>query len=396
YGQNSSYLASTTTNVDVVLNTTRASEANVTIIESLNNSVVNKLINFNVTANITMLGNDGIGCNATVSFSDDQTINVTSGENLTHALGNIPFGNSKVTNWSLTGLHEGSSNITVRAYCELDGIKLDKLDFYILRNITIRNLAPVITRIAIVSPIDLAAGDNLSVECNATVNENNTVADIRNLNATLYQSSIGHYAPDDNNNHYTNTSCTNVSSNTFEANYSCGFKVAYYANNGEWQCNVSAVDFSNVTAFFNISTSINELMAIDVSPAIIDYGNLKATNVSGDFNVTIRNVGNMPINTTVRGFAPSEGLAYLNLSMVCESSNISNANQRFSAVNGTDFTQMTKLNNDTQTINLTLPQRTNDLSFGNDSNLTFWKLQVPPLRAGICNGTLLFGAIPMV
>src|SRR3989338_28621 len=393
YGQNSSNLADTTTNVNVVINITRPSEANVTVIEPLNNSVKNKTFIFNVTANITMLGNNGIDCNATISFSNDQVINISAGDNLTRILGNIPLGNYKLANWSVIGLSEGASNITIRADCSSDGIKLDKVNSYTISNITIQNLAPAITRVFLPSPIDLIAGDNLTLICNATINDNNTVSDIANVNATFYQSSINANAPDDNNNHYTNSSCMNVSSSTFEANYSCGFKIAYYANNGSWQCNITVIDLSNVTIFANISTSINELMAIDVSPAIIDYGSLKATNISSDLNATIRNVGNIPINATVRGFAPNESLAYLNLSMTCHNGNISNANQRFSTINGTDFSQMIWLNNETQLIDFTLHQRTNDFALGNDTNATFWKLQVPALTLGICNGTIIFSAI---
>lgn len=341
-----------------------------------------------------MLGNNGTDCNATISFSNNQIINITSGENLKHALGNISLGNSKLANWSVIGANEGSSNITIRADCGSDGIKLDNVDSYTVWNITIRNSAPAITRIVLPSLIDLIAGDNLTLSCNATINDNNTASDIKVVNATFFQNSIGHNALDDNNNHYTNSSCINVSSSVFEANYSCGFKVAYYANNGTWQCNITVMDYSNVTVFGNISTTINELMAIEISPSIIDYGSLQATNISStDINATIRNFGNIPINVSVRGFAPNESLAYLNLSMTCQTGNISNANQRFSTFNGTDFTQMTRINNESQLINITLQQRTNDVAFGNDTNTTFWKLQVPPLTIGICNGTILFSAI---
>ena len=394
YGTNSSNLISTTTNVNVALNTTRASEANVTIIEPLNNSLKNKSIIFNVTVNITILGNNGTDCNATISFSNNQIINITSGENLTHFLGNISFESYKLTNWSVIGLNEGSSNITVRADCSSDGVKLDKVDSYTVWNITIQNLAPAISRIATFSPVDLIAGDNLTLFCNATINDNNTASDIKVVNATFYQPSVGTNAQDDNNNHYTNNSCVNISSSVFEANYSCGFKVAYYANNGTWQCNVTVMDYSNVSIFGNISTIINELMALEISPSIIDYGSLQATNISAnDVNVTIRNFGNIPINVSVRSFALNESLAYLNLSMTCQTGNISNANQRFSTLNGTDFTQMTRMNNESQLINITLQQRTNDIAFGNDTNSTFWKLQIPTLPAGACNGTIIFSAI---
>lgn len=394
YGTNSSNLVSTTTSINVILNITRPSEANVTIIEPLNNSIKNKSIIFNVTANITMLGANGVDCNATISFSNNQTINISSGENLTRILGNISLGNFKLINWSAIGLNEGVSNITVRADCGSDGIKLDKVNSYTVWNITIKNLAPDITRIVITSPIDLVAGDNLILSCNATINDNNTASDINIVNATFYQSSIGSNALDDNNNHYTNSSCLNVSSSVFEANYSCGFKVAYYANNGTWQCNVTAMDYSNITVFSNISDIISELMAIDVSPTIIDYGKLIPLNISlNGTNLTIRNFGNIPINATVRGFAPNESLAYLNLSMTCENGNISNSNQRFSILNGTSFAAMRRLNNESQLINFTLQQRTNDLDFGNDTNTTYWNLEVPTATKGLCNGTILFSAI---
>lgn len=394
YGTNSSTLISTTTNVNVALNTTRASEANATIIGPLNNSLKNKSIIFNVTANITILGNNGTDCNATISFSNNQIINISSGENLTNFLGNISFESYKLTNWSVIGLNEGTSNITVRADCGSDGIKLDKVYSYTVWNITIQNLAPTISNLAIDVPIDLVAGDNLTIACNASINDDNNVSDIKLVNATFYQQSIGSNAADDNNNHYSNSSCVKISSSAFQSNYTCGFNVAYYANNGTWQCNITAIDNSNATAFNNILASINELLAIDITPAIIDYGSLQATNTSPtDVNVSIRNFGNIPINVSVKGFAPNESLAYLNLSMTCQTGNISNANQRFSALNGTDFTQMTRMNNETQLINIMLQQRTNDLAFGNDTNTTFWKLQVPPLTIGICNGTIIFNAI---
>ena len=393
YGINSTSLASTT-EINIALNITRQSEANVTIIEPGNNSLKNKTIIFNVTANITMLGNDGIDCNATISFSNRQVINISTGENATHALYNITMGNFKIANWSVIGLDVGNSNISVRADCSLDGFKLDKVNSYSVYNITIQNLAPSIRINAISTPIDLIANDNLTLLCNSSITDQNTASDIRNVNATFFQPSAGNNAPDDNNNHYTNNSCRNVSSSEFEANYTCGFKIAYYANNGTWLCNITASDFSNATAFSNNSYSIDELMAIDVAPSIIDYGILKDTNISAtDFNVTVRNVGNIAINVTLRAFAPNESLAYLNLSMNCGVGNISNANQRYSAVNGSDFSQMTRLNNETMPVNITLYQRLNDIAFGNDTNMTYWKLQVPTQTLGLCNGTVVFGAL---
>ncbi|HLC49886.1 MAG TPA: hypothetical protein VJI97_00490, partial [Candidatus Nanoarchaeia archaeon] len=171
------------------------------------------------------------------------------------------------------------------------------------------------------------------------------------------------------------------------------FKVAHYASNGTWGCNASVSDFDNASEYANISTVVNELLAVDFSSAVIDYGNLKATNISSnDFNLTMINAGNVPINLSFRSFAPNESMGYLNLSMTCPVGNISNANQRFSMEDGTDFSLMNRANNETQDLNVTLYQKIDDSVLGNETNTTYWKLQVPALTYGICNGTVLFTA----
>jgi hypothetical protein len=395
WGFNATTLAATTTFANITLNITRNSEANVTIIEPLNNTLKNKSIDFNVTANITILGNDGVDCNATISFSDNSIINISSGENFTHILGNIAFENYKMANWSVRGINDGSSAITVSANCASDGVNLEYRNSYTVSNITIQNLAPVISNLAIDSPIDLQAGSNLTILCNASINDDNTISDINIVNATFFQESVGFDAVDDNNDHYTNSSCVNVSSSAFQSNYTCGFKVAYYANNGTWQCNITASDNSNITAFDSISASINQLLAIDVSPTIIDYGKLQVTNTSSTpINTTIKNLGNIPFNLTLRGFGGDNESIGQNVTMICDFGNITFGNQRYSVGINVSFDNMKNLTNQTVDTNFTFFQRTNDLAFGNDTNTTFWKLQIPVLRSGICNGTVIFGAIP--
>ncbi|MBI3027830.1 hypothetical protein HYY70_07000, partial [Candidatus Woesearchaeota archaeon] len=250
--------------------------------------------------------------------------------------------------------------------------------------------------LSIFSPIDLSIDDTIFAACNATITDNDNRSDIKNVNATFYQSIISSSAPDDNNNHYSNNSCIAVQNSTYESNYSCGFNLQYYANNGTWRCNITVVDLDDSKVFGNISATVSELIAIDVFPTVMDYGVLQPFNISNQTNITIRNIGNIALNVSVRSLTPSESLAYLNLSMVCERGNISNDNLRFSVVNGTAFSQMQPLNNESQLINFTLPQRTNDISLGNDTNATFWRLQIPAIPAGYCNGTMLFSAITLV
>jgi hypothetical protein len=397
YGNNTANIEAGTTNVDVNLSFTRSSEANVTILSPLNNSLKNKSTSFNVTVNITMLGNDGIGCNAIISFSNNKAMNITQDYMYINYLGDMSLYHWKTINWTVFGGNEGVSNITISVICDSDGLNFEHLNSKTVYNITVYNFPPKVYGITVDNPIDLLAGDNLTVFCNASINESNGVADLRVVNATFYQVSYGTNANDDSNYHYSNSSCSNYSSSPYQSNYSCSFKLAYYTNNGTWQCNMSVFDNSNATDSGNITTFINELLAIEIDTLAIDYGNLGSDSSSQtDFNVTIKNSGNMPFNTSVRTYAPNESLAYLNLSMTCDSGNISNANQRFSVYNGSNFAEMIRLNNESQIIaNFTRPQRTNEFSYGNDTNITYWKLQVPQLKAGICNGTVVFSAIPL-
>ncbi|HLC50727.1 MAG TPA: hypothetical protein VJI97_04860, partial [Candidatus Nanoarchaeia archaeon] len=89
YGTNSSALASGTTDLNIVLNTTRPSEENVTIVFPANNSILNKTVIFSFFANISILGGDGVDCNASINFTDRSIINISDGEKPVHPLSNI-------------------------------------------------------------------------------------------------------------------------------------------------------------------------------------------------------------------------------------------------------------------------------------------------------------------
>ncbi len=392
WGQSNTTLLPTTTTVDVKLNRTRGSETNVTIIEPLNNTLKNKTIPFNVTVNISVIVADGIGCNATIAFSDNGILNISDGGNYTKFLGNIPEGDYKIINWSIKGLNEGNSNLTVYAECESDDRILENTNLRHVYNITVVNLLPYVKDVYLDQDVNLIAGSNLTLYCNASVIDYNSVDDIKNVNATFYQQSLGSVIDDDNNYHYTNSSCVNFSSSKFEKNFTCGFSVAYYANNGTWECNVIVEDYSNKTNSSNASTRINELLAIDIEPSVLDYGNLIPTETShDDVNLTITNFGNVGFNVSVYGYGIHEGD---NLSMDCERRNISIWNQRYSIKYKTVFDEMTNLSaNATIVYNMTFPQRTDDIAFGQDRNKTYWKLEVPPSISGICNGTLVFRTV---
>mgnify|MGYP001592611179 CR=1 FL=1 len=147
--------------------------------------------------------------------------------------------------------------------------------------------------------------------------------------------------------------------------------------------------------------NLNEVLGISVETLSLDYGNLSVSQVSKPIRQNVTNAGNIPINVTVRGFGGDDEDIGQNVTMICDPTvsitNITFNNQRFDTKNDTAFAGMYNLTNQTRQIfNLTIPQRTTDNSFGNSSNSTFWRLQIPLGAGGVCNGTIIFGAIDAI
>ena len=252
--------------------------------------------------------------------------------------------------------------------------------------------SPDITNMAIEDPIDLTAGSIKLVFCNATVTDEDNLSDLQEVNSTFYFSSYESTTEDDNNYHYSNNSCMNISQGAFAANYSCSFAISYYANNGSWYCNMTAKDLNNASGSNKLETIINDMLAIDISPMIIDYGVLDPGNTSiNDSNVTLTNYGNVPINVTLSGYGAAEGD---NLSMDCVIGNISIGHERYSIDYNKNFDEMNELTNTSAFIgNFTLAQRTDDATYKNDKNYTYWKMRIPYSVKSSCNGTITFTAI---
>ena len=119
-------------------------------------------------------------------------------------------------------------------------------------------------------PIDLNIGSTRKVFCNATIGDLNNMSDIDYVNSTLYFNPVGPLAGDDNNYHYTNSTCSIISGSEYSAEYSCSYNILYYANNGTWACNITAFDTSSASGSNIISSFVNDLVAIDVSLSTID------------------------------------------------------------------------------------------------------------------------------
>ena len=301
----------------------------------------------------------------------------------------------------------------------LIGITLESFDVSGATNLTtvtkvyVGNSPPNLSRVIVEpSPINLIAGNVTLVNCTGYAWDFNGWQDINITNSTFYDSSVSsNDAVDDKNYHYTNSSCANctqVAGSTTNATCSCFFNAVYYANNGtNWLCNMTILDkggnSSGIKIYFNSTrnssaATINPLLGIDV-PAQIDYGPLSITEISAFIAKNVTNYGNIPINVSIRGWGgDNESIPWAgNYSMFCEQGNISVDLERYSLNTTVTFANMTNLTNtSTQIPDFALWARTNDTAYGNDTNTTYWKLEIPNSVAGNCNGTVEFLAIQRI
>ena len=270
----------------------------------------------------------------------------------------IPNGNY---NWSINctdnSLNEGASEI---------------------RNLTVNVVALTISNLKITSPVNLQAASTTEIFCNATI------TGASKMNATFFYSATAPYAPDNNNTHYSNTTCASG------AEYACSFNLLYYTNSGTWKCNITAEDYQGTTLSDNISTIVNQLVAIEISPDAVDYGNLVAGDISAFITVNISNMGNVPLDLNMYGYGDHLND---NLSMNCSVGVISINYTRFALNTSITYADMTNLSGLMQLpsfVNISLPKQNSSLIM---KNYTYWKLQAPPGLVRNCTGSLVFGAI---
>lgn len=296
------------------------------------------------------------------------------------------------------------SSITMVTYNVLGGnITNDTL----LAKVYVWNTEPNISRV-VISPttIDLEPGNTTLVSCTGYVFDWNGWQDIKFINATFYHSSVSSIYSDDYNNHYTNStgSCIQDGSSRTNATCTASFNVWYFADNGTWTCNMTITDLGmnisdssrNIT--FNrsddASVTVTKLLAL-VVPDELDYGNLSVTELSENKSLNITNWGNVPINISVYGYAGTNESApqAVNYSMFCQYGNISAGYQRYTSDVSSAYADMTNLSNTSTLIpDWELPVRTNDSTYGPDSNETYWRIQIPYSVGGYCNGTIVFSA----
>ena len=278
------------------------------------------------------------------------------------------------------------------------------LNFSTRTTVNITDAMPEILNVTCNSnQVTLVAGATQNVSCVIELRDFNGGDTINGTNGSGVNVSTFYFIlnqsnePDDNNTHYTNNTCTVLGTpNGFYINWTCGFSVWYYANNGTWTINVSVHDrynnkSYNVTGYQNVT--INPLYALNVTD-VIDFGDMfvgETSQTSVQANIT--NFGNMNINVSVYGFGGDNQTLYPNLAMVCTIRNLSLTNERYSS-DDQAWSSMTAISASAVLIpNITIPQQQIDSQ--REINTTYWRLFIDPTTNpfGQCNGTVVFSAV---
>lgn len=247
--------------------------------------------------------------------------------------------------------------------------------------------------------IDLIAGSTQTVNCTVYYWDYNGWNDSNNItvNATLFASTSYSGDTNDNNYHYTNSSCRifqTEGGDSGNGTGECLFNVQYFANDTTWTCNVTVKDL-NFTDYGDDSTTVNSLVAIS-TPASINYGNLIVTEVSSSKPLNVTNFGNVNINYSVKGYGGDNEtlLGANNSAMICPYGNISVGYERYGFESDLAVTSMINLTGNFSEVNVTIFERTNDnnIVLGQDVNQSWWKIEIPFSVGGYCNGSIVFRA----
>ena len=243
---------------------------------------------------------------------------------------------------------------------------------------------PSVGIVEVTDPINLLESSTVTVWCNATisVSGNWKQNDVLSVNGTIWHSSSSEGAADDNNSHYTNSSCFSTDVETTEVQTNCSFSLQYYSNPNTWTCKLGAfMSKSDTSADNQTNTTVNTLLALSI-PGTIDFGSMTVGQNSTDTteNVSaVENTGNVLMDIQLSGDA-----------MSCTTGSIPVSNIKYSAVDNTPYASMTALSENATTLGLNVSQRTDGVS----TKDVFWKISIPNTGIdGVCSNTMTFTAI---
>ncbi len=281
----------------------------------------------------------------------------------------------------------------------------------VITNLTIGNTWPEVLEV-FVNDVDvsmaLTPANTTTTYCVGVLRDYNGEGDFIMANATFFDTTTSSFdAADDNNTHYTNSSCNITSSfgsyqgysdDAYHALANCSFEIQYYANPDSWECRLEVEDSVNWKDNRSDTITVSELLALGL-PDVINYGTVNATYVSDENITNITNYGNVQVNLTLEGYGTTPGD---NVAMNCTLGNIGYipiSEQKYN-LTATTPGPLSFSAFDTNYVNLTSSATTRqfELNYRQDDAVndaikeSYWRIYVPKGVAGTCNGTIVFGA----
>ncbi len=252
--------------------------------------------------------------------------------------------------------------------------------------------------------VDLLAGSNLTVFCNATITDADGFAGVSSASGVLYDNvSSSSGASDARATHYTNSTCSLFSGSGDKRGAECAFSTAYYANNATWSCNVTATDNHSIKGRQGVDyANMNELIALGI-PDTINFGSVSpgGTSIINKTNVT--NLGNKELDLSIYGYAnnfttsdnamnctnnANITLGYLRYNITagadpsfCKAADFSWTANYWNLTNSSNAKNWTSFNLGKQNTEGTLMR-----------NYTCWILQLPLGVSGTCRGVVSISA----
>ncbi len=273
----------------------------------------------------------------------------------------------------------------------------------VITNLTVGNVYPEMSNMSIEnndSSMALIPNASRTVYCWGLATDYNGWGDVQFGSAMFFDNTSSTYgAADDNNLHYTNSSCTVTQEGAYTSWINCSFDVWYYANQGIWNCTIFVNDTKGKTGYGYDTINISSLLALGL-PDIINYGEVNATLVSKENVTNVINYGNVKINLSLSGygFTENDGNA-----MNCTKGSIKNIsieNEKYNLTSNNlddlDLSQFignyTNLTLSPTVKEFNLDYRQND-TFNEAINATYWRIYVPLGVSGECQGNIIFGAV---
>jgi len=245
------------------------------------------------------------------------------------------------------------------------------------------------------SSITLNAGTTKTVSCLVQIRDFNGGDTINNTNMTFYFFQNASSDPNDNNTHYSNSTCSEGTADGYLVNWTCSVDLWYYAVNGTWRANATVKDDYNLTTHSYTNTTVYPLYALNVTD-VINFGDLAVGDTTADADLkqaNVTNLGNMRINVSVYAYAGNDELTGAGYAMFCSVRNITLPNERYSLSAADTYSAMSSITGSTVTIpDLTIQKQTIPSTYV--LNTTYWALHVNASSNpfGVCNGTVVFNA----